>query len=90
MIPTWQHSSPTRTRGAWPVWVALAALWLMTLAEQYWIYAVLFLAWAVYDLATGESHFIQRVTRRHEPVTYWLVVSTWILLTVLWLIYPSG
>ena len=90
MIPTWQHPSPTRTRGAWPVWIALAALWLMTLAGQYWVYAVLFLAWAVYDLATGESHFIQSVTRRHEPVTYWLVVSTWILLTVLWLIYPYG
>ena len=27
MIPAWQHPSPTRARGAWPVWVALAALW---------------------------------------------------------------
>ena len=37
----------------------------------------------------GESSFIQRVTRHDHPVTYWVVVSTWILLATLWLMYPE-
>ena len=43
----------------------------------------------VYDLVTGESSFIQRITRRAHPVTYWLIVSTWIVLSVLWIAYPG-
>ena len=89
MIPTWHDSSQTRTSGAWPTWIALAGLWFLTFADQYWVYALLFLAWAGYDLATGESHFIQRITRRDQPVTYWLVVLTWVLLSALWLAYPG-
>ena len=89
MIPTWHDSSHTRAPEAWPTWVALAALWALTLANQYWVYALLFLAWAAYDLATGESHFIQRVARRDQPVTFWLVVSTWILMSLLWIAYPG-
>lgn len=75
--------------GRWPTWIALAALWYFTFAGQVWVLAVLFLAWAAYDLITGESSFVQRVTRREHPVTYWLVVSTWIVLSILWLIYPE-
>ena len=90
MIPTWKDSPRTSVLRTWPTWVALAALWIMTFANQYWVYALLFLAWAVYDLAVGESSFIQRVTRRDQPLTYWLVVSTWVLLAVLWLAYPDS
>ena len=90
MIPTWNNPAPSSAVKLWPTWSALAALWFLTFSGQYWVYPLLFLAWAGYDLATGESSFIQRVTRRAQPVTYWLVVSTWILLAVLWLIYPSG
>lgn len=89
MIPTRDESPRTSILRTWPTLTALAALWILTFANQYWVYALLFLAWALYDLVTGESSFIQRVTRRDQPVTYWLVVSTWILLSVLWLIYPE-
>lgn len=94
MIPAWNNPAPSSAAKSsavklWPTWAALAALWLLTFTGQYWVYPLLFLAWAAYDLATGESSFIQRVTRRAQPVTYWLVVSTWVLLAVLWIAYPE-
>ena len=79
-----------RTAAApWPTWAALAALWILAFTGQNWVYALLFLAWAGYDLVSGESNFIQRLTRREQPVSYWLVVLTWILLSLLWLLYPD-
>ncbi len=89
MIPT--PAQPTRTRSLrlWPTWVAVAAVWVLTLSEQYWLFPLLFLAWAAYDVVIGESSFVQRVTRRGQPGTYWLVVTTWVLLSILWLAYPE-
>jgi len=73
----------------WPTLLGLAVIWVLTLSGHTWIFAVLFLGWALFDLVTGESHFIQRVTRGHNPITFWAVVTTWIAIAVLWLIYPS-
>ena len=42
------------------------------------VFALLFVAWAGYDVVTGESVFVQRLTRREQPVAFWLVVSTWL------------
>jgi hypothetical protein len=89
MIPTWHESRKSRIAAAWPVWAAIAALWILTYTEQWWVYSVLFLVWGIYDVATGESHFIRRVTREAQPFTFWLVVSTWILLSLMWVAYPS-
>lgn len=88
MIPAWDEPKRSSTLRTWPTLTALAVIWSLTIADQTWVYALLFLAWGLYDLAVGESSFIQRVTRRDHPVTYWLVVGTWILLSVLWLAYP--
>lgn len=89
MIPNSNTAARARIIGLWPTWVALVALWIFTLAGQVWILAALFLAWAAYDLVTGQSSFVQRVARREQPVTYWLVVSTWVALSILWIIYPT-
>ena len=78
-----------RARQLRPTWIALAALWCAVLANQAWIYGLLLLAWGVYDVVTGESVFVQRVTRREQPVTYWVVVSTWIALGGLSIAYAQ-
>lgn len=89
MIPT-QHDSPRpRISRAWPTWAAVAALWILTYTEQWWVYPGLFLVWGIYDVATGESNFIQRVSRKAQPFTFWLVVSTWVLLSLMWIAYPE-
>ena len=69
--------TPLRTVGTlaksrfrpWLTWVALATIWCAVLLDQTWVFALLLTAWVIYDLRTGESLFIQRITRREQPVT---------------------
>lgn len=89
MIPTPARPTQSRSLRLWPTWTAVAAVWAFSLSNQIWLFALLFLAWAAFDIVTGESSFVQRVTRRDQPGTYWLVVSTWVVLSVLWLAYPG-
>ena len=74
------------TGGVAPVVVGLAILWIAALLDQVWVFALLFVGWALYDIAMGESHFIQRVTRRDHPVLFWSIVGSWIVLSVAWVV----
>ncbi|MGI9610074.1 MAG: hypothetical protein ACR2NL_07245 [Acidimicrobiia bacterium] len=64
-------------------------MWVLALTGQIWIFALLFIVWAVIDIATGESVFIQRVTRAQNPVAFWAIVVSWLALAVLWILYPA-
>jgi len=90
MIQSWDDPPLTRLRRPWMTWAGLAALWALTFTQQYWMWSALFLGWAAYDIFTGESSFVQRVTRRANPVTYWLIVTSWVALSSLWWLYPYG
>ena len=70
-----------------PTWIALLVVWLAVLVNQPWIFGLLFLAWAIYDIATGESSFVQTVTRKAHPVAFWLVVVTWLAFACLYIGY---
>ena len=85
MEPT---GTPSQSRfRSWSTWTALAAIWCAVFLDQAWIFSLLLVAWALYDICTGESLFIHRITRRHQPVTYWVIVSTWISFGVLGILY---
>ena len=47
----------------WPTWAALTALWALTLANQVWVYALLFLAWGIYD----PGHRREQLHPAHHP-----------------------
>ena len=66
------------TRRLMPTWIALVVVWCAVVVNQPLVFGLLFLAWAAYDVITGESVFVQRLRRRAQPVAFWLVVSTWL------------
>ena len=66
-----------------PTWIALAIVWFAVLMNQPWIFGLMFLAWAIFDIVTGESSFVQTVTRRAHPLAFWVVVLTWFTLACL-------
>lgn len=76
----------TRT---WPTLVALGVLWVASLVSQVWVFGLLFLAWAAYDIVKGESFFIQRITRRDHPLTFWAIEVSWIAFGLFWILAPS-
>lgn len=79
-------TEPQGQRGTWPTIAALVVLWVAAIANQVWLFAVLFIGWAVYDVLAGESHFIQRITRRDHPVVFWSIITSWIVMSVLWVL----
>ena len=73
----------------WPTLVVLAATWAVTAIGQIWIFGLLFLAWAAYDIAMGESYFLQRIKRNDNPLVFWAIELSWIGFGLLWILYPS-
>ena len=82
--------TPSQNRfRSWPTWTVLAVIWCAVLLEQAWVFSLLLMAWALYDIRTGESLFVQRITRQHQPVTFWIIISTWISFAVLGILYQQ-
>lgn len=73
--------------GAWPTIIGLVILWIAVLANQVWIFAILFVGWAVFDIVTGESHFVQQIKRSERPTLFWSITSSWTVMSILWVIY---
>lgn len=66
----------------WRSLLGLIAIYLIVIFEQDWGWGVLFLFWALPDLKSGTTYFIEPLDRRCNPFLYWSVVLTWIALAV--------
>ena len=66
----------------WRTWTGLALVAASVAFGWWWTWGVLFLWWAASNLRSGEAHFVEPVTRTGEPITYWSVVVTWLLLAL--------
>ena len=71
----------------WKPTAALAVLWGAFLLDQSWVWGLIFLAWAIPALRTGETHLIEPVRKRETPVLFWSITLTWIILSAAVLIY---
>ncbi|MEM9478332.1 MAG: VOC family protein [Verrucomicrobiota bacterium] len=77
------HESTT-TRPAtsfkWRTMIGLVVVALAVFLEMDWIWGVLFLYWVIPDLFTGTTYFIEPLHRNKNPILYWTVVVTWLVL----------
>jgi predicted enzyme related to lactoylglutathione lyase len=72
-------------------WRAIAGLLLVVAAvllEANWIWGALFLLWVIPDIKYGVTHFMERIDRRQNSVTFWLVIATWVCLSIYLLVEP--
>ena len=67
----------------WPVILALILIYLAVLLEWNWVWGVLFIFWTIPSLYSGEVHLVQAVTKKDHPVLYWLIILTWIVLSMI-------
>ena len=72
----------------WRSLVGLVVVYLAVLFEANWLWGVLFLFWVIPDLKSGTTYFIEPLSRRENPVLYWAIVLTWLILSV-FLLLPS-
>ena len=71
-------------RSAWKprATAALAALWISTALGWSWPWGILFLVLTWSTLRLGETTLLEPVSRRTNPVLFFLITATWALLSV--------
>lgn len=47
-----------------------------------WAWGLLFVFWTIPAYFSGEVFSINMVERRYEPVFFWVIITTWIVLGV--------
>ncbi len=66
----------------WRSLIGLALIYTAVLFKLDWMWGVLFLFWVIPDLKTGTTCFIEPLSRKENPLLYWTVVVTWIVLSL--------
>ncbi len=61
----------------------LIAVWVFAVLNWTWPWGVLFLAWALSSLRTKQTFLIREIDKGQNPMLYWAVLSTWIIMGVL-------
>ncbi|WP_370232641.1 VOC family protein [Cognatishimia sp.] len=82
--------SQSKPAPKWRTYVGLAAIYLALFTDQNWIWGVLFLLWTIPALRSGETHFVEPISRRETPGLYWFLIATWIGLSGLLVWYGWG
>ncbi|PSW13404.1 hypothetical protein C9J01_11245 [Photobacterium rosenbergii] len=65
----------------WRAVLGLVVIALAVVTEMNWVWGVLFLLWVIPDIKSGSTHFLEHVERNSNPVVYWLIVTTWVVLS---------
>ncbi|MEM9494650.1 MAG: VOC family protein [Pseudomonadota bacterium] len=69
----------------WRALFGLCLIWLAVFLEVQAFWGVLFLIWIWPSVKVGRAEFLEAVYRSKQPVTYWALIGTWVVLSV-WLI----
>ncbi|MDJ0826380.1 MAG: VOC family protein [Rhodobacter sp.] len=80
-----EPSSRAAAPFAWKALIGLVCIWLAVVLELQAFWGVLFLIWTWPAIRSGRADFIEPVTRATQPLVYWGLVLTWVVLSV-WLI----
>lgn len=66
-------------------WRTIIGLILMYIGMWYdwqWVWGLLFLIWVIPDLKSGVTHFIEPIVKKENPILYWIIVLSWLLMSV--------
>jgi hypothetical protein len=47
-----------------------------------WAWGILFLFWVIPDIFSGVTYFIEPIEKRQNPILYWIIVVSWILMAI--------
>ena len=66
----------------WRTITALVLMYIAILINWGWAWGILFLFWVVPDIFSGVTYFIEPVSKNENPVLYWIIIFSWILMAV--------
>ncbi len=66
----------------WRTLVALAIIYLAVVMGWMWVWGILFIMWTVPALYSGRTVLVEPVDRDENPVLFWFIIGTWIVLSL--------
>jgi len=76
----------------WRTILGLIFIYIAMWFNWQWAWGVLFLLWVIPDLFTGVTYFMEPVAKKEDPILYWIIIVSWILMSLLsmaTLIFPE-
>ena len=66
----------------WRTILGLIFMYIAIWFNWQWAWGILFLLWVIPDLITGVTYFMEPVEKKENPILYWIIILSWILMSV--------
>ena len=66
----------------WRTIIGLIFMYIAIWFNWQWAWGILFLLWVIPDVITGVTYFMEPVERKENPILYWIIILSWILMSV--------
>ena len=77
------NNAPSKTPSIkWRTIIAIVLMYVAIIMYWEWVWGILFLIWVIPDLFRGVTYFIEPIAKDENPVLYWIIVLTWLLMSV--------
>ncbi len=73
----------------WKTVLALAVVYLAVVMGWSWVWGLLFIMWTIPALYSGQTHLVEEINRDEDPVFYWLIIATWIVLRIFMILFDA-
>lgn len=72
----------TQTNFKWRTILGLILVWIAVWFGWDWVWGLLFLFWVIPDLFSGVTHFMEPIFRQENPILYWLIMASWLVMCI--------
>lgn len=73
---------PSKMTIKWKSIIGLLFLYIALWNDWQWIWGILFLTWAIKNIISENTYFIEAIEKSKNPILYWAIILTWILLAI--------
>ena len=71
----------------WKTLLPLLLVYLAVLMGWNWVWGVLFIMWTIPALYSGRTNLVEEINREDNPVLFWLIIGTWIVLSIVMILF---
>lgn len=71
-----------KTSTKWRTIVALVLMYVAIIMNWQWAWGILFMLWVIPDILTGMTYFIEPVEKKENPLLYWIIIISWVLMAL--------
>lgn len=66
----------------WRTVIGLILVYVVIIFNLEWVWGILFLIWIVPDLFSGVTYFIEPISKKDNPILFWFIVFSWLLMSI--------